>query len=239
MYDEHAGLGKLDVISHEAEVELMTRYIDSMDHPLEILDAGCGRKWPIKLHVPYRLTGIDMDAEAIALRQKTRSDLSTVIIGDLSNTRLPDSSFDVIYCSYVLEHMKEVDRILANFLSWLKAGGLMIIRVPDRDSVYGWVTRHSPFWLHVLYKRWIGGIKNAGKPGFDPYPVYYEKTVSRMGMTTFCQKHNLTICETRGVGSYLRKSLLVRFAAVIGSVLSIGRLAWRHNNLLFIIRAPQ
>jgi SAM-dependent methyltransferase len=239
MYDEHAGLGTLDVISHEAEVALMTRYIDSMDHPLEILDAGCGRKWPLKLHVPYRLTGIDIDAEAMALRQKTRCDLSTVIIGDLCNTRLPASSFDVIYCSYVLEHMKGVDRILANFISWLKAGGLMIIRMPDRDSIYGWVTRHSPFWLHVLYKRWIGGIENAGKPGFDPYPVYYEKIVSRIGMTAFCQKHQLAICETRGVGSYLRKSSLVQLAAISGSVLSLGRLAWRHNNLLFIIRAPE
>ena len=62
------------------------------------------------MKVPYRLTGIDTDADAMALRKQTRSDLTTAIVGDLGTAQLPASSFDVIYCSYVLEHVKGVDR---------------------------------------------------------------------------------------------------------------------------------
>ena len=33
---------------------------------LQILEAGCGRKWPIDLSgVRYRLTGVDLDAKAL------------------------------------------------------------------------------------------------------------------------------------------------------------------------------
>jgi len=229
---------KLEVIDFQAEVALMNRYIDAMNRPLEILDAGCGRKWPLRLSVPYRLTGIDADAEAMALRRKTRSDLTTAIVGDLGTAQLPTSSFDVIYCAYVLEHVQGADRVLVNFLDWLKPGGLMIIRVPDRDAVYGWITRRSPFWLHVLYKRWIGGVKNAGKPGFDPYPVFYDQAISRPGMAGFCRKHRLELCEVRGVSSYLGKSRLAPIAGICCSWLSLGRLPWRYNNLLYIVRKP-
>jgi SAM-dependent methyltransferase len=235
MHDESR---RLNVVTHDADIASIGHDIDSFNRELEILDAGCGRKWPLKLTIPYRLTGIDTDTKAIALRQQTRGDLSTVIVSDLGNATIADSSFDVIYCSYVLEHISDADRVLVNFVRWLKPGGLMIIRVPDRDSVYGWITRHSPFWLHVLHKRWIVGNVNAGKPGFDPYPVYYNKTISRAGMISFCQEHDLILCDVRGVGTYLRKSPLVRLVAMTGFALSLGRLAWRHNNLTFTIRVP-
>jgi len=229
---------KLEVVTFDAEVALMSRYIDSMNRPLEILDAGCGNKWPLTLKVPYRLTGIDTDADAMAIRKQTRSDLTTAIVGDLGTAQLPPESFDVIYCSYVLEHVNGVDRVLNNFLNWLKPDGLIIIRVPDRDAIYGWITRHTPFWLHILYKRWIEGRVNAGKPGFAPYPVFYDQEISRAGIASFCQKHRLQLCETRGVSSYLKTSPLIRIVARAGSSLSFGRLPWHHNNLLYIIRKP-
>jgi hypothetical protein len=37
---------------------------------LNILEAGCGREWPIKLgDVPYTLTGVDLDQNALDIRK--------------------------------------------------------------------------------------------------------------------------------------------------------------------------
>jgi len=231
-------LENLRIVSYEEEVALMSHYVNAMGRPLEILEAGCGRKWSLKLSVPYRLTGIDADEDALTSRQQTKGDLSTSIIGDLCAVSIPPSTFDVIYCSYVLEHINEAHRALANFACWLKPGGLILIRVPDRDAIYGWLTRHSPFWLHVLYKRWIEGQVNAGKPGFAPYPVYYNKAISRAAMIDYCKEHRYELCELVATDTYLANSLLVRIIAQTCSALSLGRYPWRHNNLAFIIRAP-
>jgi SAM-dependent methyltransferase len=210
-------------------------HIRRIGERLRILEAGCGYQWPLELAgLEFELTGVDMDAAAL----QKRRDLKTALVGDLRNAALlPSGTFDVIYSSFVLEHVDGAERVLENFHSWLRPGGLMIIRVPDRDSVYGLVTRLTPFWLHVWYKRWIAGMPNAGKPGFDPYPTHYDPVIARDGIAEFCARHGCRILDEHGTGFYLdgRFGMLSRIAAIVISALSLGRLAWRHNNLTFVI----
>ena len=41
-----------------------------------ILEAGCGRKWPLDLAgVDYKLTGVDIDEHGLALRKEQQHDL--------------------------------------------------------------------------------------------------------------------------------------------------------------------
>lgn len=211
--------------------------------PLHILEAGCGNSWPLKLDPSlYKLTATDIDSNALAIRSKRlREDVDNVVAGDLRTPDLfPDSSFDVIYNSYVLEHVDGAAGVLDNFLRWLTPGGLLILRIPDRDSAYGFVTRYSPFWAHVLFKKYIQHVKNAGKPGFDPYPTYYDPVVSRRGIRNYCIRHECRIRHEAGYASYggAKKPFtgaMIRVAVRLVAALSAGRLEWRYNNLTFII----
>jgi SAM-dependent methyltransferase len=212
----------------------IAQIIDALPGPLEILEAGCGRQWQLKLSVPYRLTGIDTDADALKARLEDKRDLDEAILGDLRTAKLAAGRFDVIYCSWVLEHVDGAERVLENFSEWLKPRGLLVVRVPDRDSLFGIATRCTPFWFHVGYYRWILGVKTAGTPGHGPYPTCYDAVISRAGFDRFCSKSGFSLIETHRVDTFLRRSAARRVAGNVIGALSFGTVPWRWNNLTFI-----
>jgi SAM-dependent methyltransferase len=210
--------------------------------PLRILEAGCGTTWPLRLEgVQYALTGVDLDADALAVRQRTARPEDRLLYGDLRERQLFGAAqFDAIYNSFVLEHVDGAASVLDNFLYWLAPQGVLVLRIPDRDSVYGFLTRSTPFWFHVLYKKYVRGMPNAGKPGYDPFPTFYDEVVSRRGMHRYCRERGCTVRDEAGFANYLPKRglpalcapVLVRLVALA----SLGRLAWRYNNLTFVIQ---
>lgn len=205
-----------------------------------ILEAGCGQSWPLKLAgVRYSLTGADMDEHALKKRKIIYNDLDRIIIGDLATLSLDDEKYDVIYNSFVLEHLIDAERVLDNFRRWLKPGGILILRFPDKDSVYGFVTRMTPLWFHVWYKKYILGYSEAGKPGFGPYATYYNGPVSRTGIHEYCRKKHLEIKAEYGHDFYLNDhGAVTRMLIRCCSVFCLKRLSWRHNNLTYVIKKP-
>jgi len=230
--------------SYKEENDLLEHYIKAQfdgKSELEILEAGCGRNWPLRLNeIKYKLTGVDLDQEALRYRISVTEDLDEAILGDLRIVDLGTRKFDVIYNSFVLEHVDSAALVLENFSHWLKPGGLLILKMPDRHTVFGFITNITPFWFHVAYYKYILGRKNAGKPGFGPYPTYYDRIVSRHGIQGFCKSHNFTISEERGLCTYgLENSMrtqLVRIIAFAVSAFSFGSLPWKHNNLTYVIK---
>jgi SAM-dependent methyltransferase len=211
------------------------------DRKLDILDAGCGRRWPLSLDgVQYRLTGIDTDEDALRVRRDQTGDLDEWMAGDLRTVELGEQAYDVIYCSFVLEHVAGARPVLDRFTAALRPGGLLILRIPDRDSVFGFLTRRTPFSVHVLYRRWVKGNKNAGKPGHEPYPTVYDHVVSRAGITAYCADNGLEVIDEYGSDFYLtdagRWRLVIVPLVKIVEALSFGRLTARHNNLSFVLR---
>jgi len=214
------------------------------DRPLSILEAGCGNSWDLDLTgVPYTLTGLDVDADGLELRKTERRDLDEAIVGDLRTVLLDENQYDVIYNSFVLEHVEDARRVLDNFLRWVKPGGLILLRLPDRYSVYGFLTRITPFWVHVLYKRYIQGDRNAGRPGFGPFPTVHDEIVSRPGIRDWCAAQRLTIRAEYGSNDFLNAigpfALPARVLLRVMHLLSFGRLAADHTNLTYVIEKPE
>jgi len=238
--------GELEMLpSWDAETEFLidaVKRAGANDRHLEILEAGCGQKWPLDLSgVSYRLTGIDLDADALAMRVE-QGDLDESIHGDLRTADLPGEQFDVIYNSFVIEHIDGAEEVLDNFIRWAKPGAVMLLRFPDRDSVFGFVTRVTPHWFHVMYKRWVIGNKNAGKPGHEPYETFYDDVVSRRGFQEYCAKRGLVIDEERGfpvseAASGIKMKVAVLGAQALG-LLSFGKLASRHMWLTYVVTKP-
>jgi SAM-dependent methyltransferase len=240
-------IGPLVVVdSPQQENSLLRRHIEAKGasgQELAILEAGCGNSWQLELPgVRFTLTGVDLDEEALNIRKFQRRDLQEAILGDLRTVSLEENKYDVIYNSFVLEHVQDVEQVLDNFHRWLSPGGILILRIPDRRSVYGFLTRVTPFWFHVFYKRYIGGNKMAGKPGYDPFPTVYEPIVSRAGLHHWCAARGMTIQEEVGwnfpVGRPGLVALAIKGAIKAFSLLSLGRLAADHVNLTYVMEKP-
>ena len=223
-------------------IESLIRNMASNSEPIHILEAGCGRQWPFRLEgIQYILTGVDMDKDALEIRKNTLSDLHETIEGDLCSVDLGTDRYDVIYSSFVIEHIQRADVVMKNFIKWTKPNGIIIIRIPDSYSVGGYITRITPYWFHIFYYRFLGK-KDVGKPGCGPYPTYYHSIVSRSGIRDFCNdRGNSIVLDSEFGAGYFRpgrgakKTLIHIFKKVI-NIISIGLLSDKHTNLLYIIR---
>lgn len=226
--------------AQNAVIERCIRERARSGEPLQILEAGCGRAWVLALEgVAYTLTGVDTDAKALAERKDVIRDLDVAIEGDLRDVDLPAASFDVIYSAFVLEHIREAERVLENFARWLRPGGLLVLQIPDPNSARGFATRATPHWVHVAYYRIVMGYEWAGKPGYGPYETFYTPVVSRWGIRRWAERHHFGLLSENGDGhqNYGRGAKAwINLALVRGiETLSLGTLASGHANLCFVL----
>ena len=235
------------VQSYAGELELLGTYIRGQAKPgevLHILEAGCGREWYFDLSdIPHEITGVDIDPEALRSRTDIQKDLTRAVLGDLRTLNFAPISFDIIYSSFVLEHVSGAEAVLNNFMRWLKPGGLLILRVPDLSSVQAFVAGHLPHRLSVMYYRYGRGSKNAGKSGFAPYPTFYDEVISNSGLRNFCTAHGLKIVEELGVGTYAERGRGVfRYGIFLFARLmhmaTFGRVHDRYMDLTLVARKP-
>jgi SAM-dependent methyltransferase len=209
---------------------------------IRILEAGCGRRWELSLEgVDFELVGVDLNAESLRLRMEKLGDLDTAIVGDLRTVELEPASFDVVFCSFLLEHIEGAEKVLDRMFAALKPGGLLLLRVPDRDGVYGWVARHTPHRMHIWYKRYVRKAKRAGTPGHGPFPVVYDKIISWRALQSYSAAHGYTILEAMSSNDHMDffserfRPLFERSLKTLAA-LSFGRLSADHANLSLVIR---
>jgi SAM-dependent methyltransferase len=229
--------------SWDEDCRIMEKYIKqkAVDRsPLHILEAGCGQHWHLDLTgIQFTITGVDIDKDALELRRTQYNDLGEMIVGDLRSVDLEKNRYDVIYNSYVLEHIDGAEGVLEKFANWLRPGGILILRMPDRNSVRGFVTRITPFWFHMLYGKYITLFRDAGKTGFGPFPTFYDPIVSRPGIQEFCRNNHFIIKEEYGQRSDLRGQGIIGFIIYLFvrtiNLLSLGKLAWEYSDLTYIL----
>lgn len=210
---------------------------------LHVLEAGCGQRWELEDEsLDVHITGVDLDPEALRIRQDHSKDLDAAIVGDLRYCEIPEGQFHVVYCSFVLEHVADARLVLERLVAALAPGGILIIRVPDRETVYGFLVRHSPHRMHVWYKKHIEGHKNAGKPGHAPYPTVYDPVVSYRGLLSFAKQHGLATEMAYANAAYLRvfRQLkpAVRFVIENAGRMSRGRLSGEYSTIGVVLRRP-
>lgn len=209
---------------------------------LRVLEAGCGREWHLRPRgVAIELTGVDLDPHALAHRKDVKGDLDKAIVGDLRTASLPAAAYDIVYSSFVLEHIENAATALDNMVHALKPGGLLIVRVPDLSGVQTFLARRLPHWVAVAYYRHAWKVKDAGKPGFAPYPTFYDPVISAEGFRSYCARSGLQFVEQFAVGSYAGRgtgpvSRLVPVVARLVALASGGKVHDHHVDVTFIAR---
>ena len=101
---------------------------------LSILDAGCGdgifRRF---VSLRHRYTGLDFSLRPLLRARKTTSD--NYVLGDLMHLPFPDAAFDMVVSLQAVQYLLCPGIAVRECQRVLKAGGTLLLSVPNRDCV--------------------------------------------------------------------------------------------------------
>lgn len=132
-----------------------------------VLDVGSGAGQHSRLfrHLGKRATTIDLHRDAD-------------IVGDYATTPV-EGTFDVVWCSHVLEHQRDVGSFLEKLATNLDDGGILAISVPTHPAER-MVAGHLTVWNAGLL------IHNLALAGFDCREAIFTTTVD---LSLIVRKH--------------------------------------------------
>ena len=133
------------------------------------------------------VTVVDIDEDQI----RNNDYAQEAILGDIQTYRFAPDSFDLVICYNVIEHVPDVEAALLGFCESLKPNGLILIGAPNPRSLSGVVTKYSPHWFHVWFYRHVRGDKNAGLPGYAPFPTHFHPLVTLANLEAFARGNGL------------------------------------------------
>jgi SAM-dependent methyltransferase len=128
-----------------------------------ILDIGCGRGLFLNLMKKdgWLVTGHEFDEKSASYAiNNYEIDVHT---GDLKG-KFEKESFDVVNINHVLEHMKKPRETLSECNRILKKGGLLVVAVPNIDSLQAkfgkknWFQLDIPFHLYHFSSKGLVGL---------------------------------------------------------------------------------
>ena len=166
-----------------------------------------------------------------------RSPAGPVILGDLRAVPLPPRSFDVVYCAFLLERIPNAALVLDRFVATLRPGGLLLLRIRDRNCAAAVLDRSAPEPL----RRALWARLHPGEPG--PFPAVYDPLTSARGIESYATAHGLVITRRESARTLpdrpVRLAAALRAARVLVGWLSRNQRTDAHDELLYVIRKPE
>jgi SAM-dependent methyltransferase len=101
-------------------------------HPRRVLDAGSGRAELARLIAATEVVCVDSSPAAV---DAARALGLEAVRSDLQDLPFADESFDVVTCNWVLYHLADVDRGLAEIARVLRPGGRFVGIYNRRDNL--------------------------------------------------------------------------------------------------------
>ena len=220
---------------------------DLVDECLEpggrvVLEAGCGSASYLRLDRAGRLVGLDLSPAQLARNES----LDERVLGDLQTYRFAPESFDLIITWDVLEHLDRPLAALDNLVAAARPGALLVIGVPNVQSVKGLVTKFTPHWFHRAVFRVTWPDHPRGED-VGPFPTRLRPSVAAGGLQTYAQRRGLVVrelivYETEGHRNIRRLCHLEgrRWEMVRGLValLSRERVTASGSDLLLVLEVP-
>lgn len=224
-----------------------------LGRPIAVLRGGC--RAPVaelgldKLRASgYEISVTTVDQDSPAARATTSgaaprgdttgpAEAGSVMFGDLRMVSLPARSFDIVYCGFLLERIPHTALVLDRFVAALRPGGLLLLRLRDRDCAAAALDRMAP----EPVRRMLWARLHAGEPG--PFPAIYDPVTSARGLQAYAASHGLVIVRhetARTVpGPPGRLTSAIGMTRALIARLSRGRLTDAHDEMLYVIRKPE
>ncbi len=175
-----------------------------------LLDVGCGSgAYLARVRaLGWQVSGIEPDVDACA---RARDLLAlNVFCGTLEDKPLPEERYDVVTFWHSLEHSAQALRTLQRAHSLLRQGGLIMLEVPNRDSVQRHIFGYG--WFHLDLPR---------------HRVHFGASALRQCLATagFTDVRVASVPSPVGITGSLEGTLQRHRPEV-------GARAWRHNRAL-------
>ena len=142
-----------------------------------VLDVGCGEGFTIQYlydHYPQiDFQGIDLSQKTIAIA-KENNPYAKFSVGSITEIPYPDSSFDLVICSEVLEHLENPEKALIELIRVSRR--YLLLTVPNEP----WF-RISSFLTGKYLTAWGNHpehIQNWSKKSFLNFVQKYNKIIS-------------------------------------------------------------
>ena len=136
--------------------EVISDRIREKGDNLRVLDVGCGTGEYVTIplgSLGVNVLGIDVHCQSIQ-HAKENNPYSNVEFKCVSIDEIESSSFDIVICSEVLEHLEEPDMMLRELKRVLKSDGLCIITIPNGygpKEIEGRIYKVLKGFFDVLY----------------------------------------------------------------------------------------
>lgn len=105
------------------------------------LDQGCGTGfYTIMLErMGYDVTGLDISMALLSEAKKNKEKFQCsfkLIRGDIRKMPFKDETFDVLLSGGIIEHVKETEKTLNEIQRVIKKGGILVINVPHKITIF-------------------------------------------------------------------------------------------------------
>lgn len=116
---------------YQPSLEVYTEWLSSLvTAQTRLLDAGCGPGGLVKEYVGVAERVVGVDRYAATFQEP--AEISTLVGSDLDRLPFSSASFDVITCSWVLEHLRNPQAVFAEVTRVLKPGGHFLFITPNK-----------------------------------------------------------------------------------------------------------
>jgi len=184
---------------------------------ITVLDVG-GRKSPYTINLSANIVLLDVpqergDKEKLNLGftntlltniKKKRSNITDIVIEDMTKSTLPDASYDAVVCVEVIEHVPEDDLFIKNIARVIAKGGWAYFTTPNGDYIKNEGPNKNPD--HVRhYKR--QELQDLLEKYFEKVEVHYAVRTGKYrvwGLRSFKLKQPLMILRTL-MGNFINK----------------------------------
>jgi SAM-dependent methyltransferase len=185
--------GKANEARLSPEIAFAQKLRDIIAPGDRVLDAGCGTGkffgFDFARAAGCRLVGTDVRQDV-----RANSEMDFCVRSELNHLPFSDSSFDVVNCRLVIEHVDSPDVVLKDFYRVLKPGGRLAIFTPNLLHYFGAAARLTPHWFHVWFNSRVRGFDQN-----DIFPTHYRansrRRLQRLALESGFSRAEITLVE--------------------------------------------